>query len=149
MTKYQNNIISFSLNGRVIEQEIASSMLLIDLIREELKLKGTKPGCLEGECGSCTVLIDGIAVNSCLYLAINVDGKSITTIEGLSHGENPLDEVQKSLVKHGAVQCGFCTSGMVMAIKSFKDRCDEENYKPDRDEIRKILKEIYADVQDM
>lgn len=83
MTKYQNNIISFSLNGRVIEQEIASSMLLIDLIREELKLKGTKPGCLEGECGSCTVLIDGIAVNSCLYLAINVDGKSITTIEGL------------------------------------------------------------------
>lgn len=139
MTKYQNNIISFSLNGRVIEQEIASSMLLIDLIREELKLKGTKPGCLEGECGSCTVLIDGIAVNSCLYLAINVDGKSITTIEGLSRGENPLNEVQKSLVKHGAVQCGFCTSGMVMAIKSFKDRCDEENYKPDRDEIKKNL----------
>ncbi|MDP5957116.1 MAG: (2Fe-2S)-binding protein [Candidatus Marinimicrobia bacterium] len=122
-----------------MKQEIPSSMLLIDLIRDELKLKGTKPGCLEGECGACTVLIDGTAVNSCLYLAINIHDKSITTVEGLTDGRTSLDEVQESMVNHGAVQCGFCTSGMVMAIKSFKDRCDSVNHVPDRDEIKKNL----------
>ncbi len=131
--------ISFTINGRKVEQNVSSSMLLIDFIRDELKLKGTKPGCLGGECGACTVLVDGVAVNSCLYLVINVDGKSLTTIEGLSGGDQSLDVVQKSMVEHGAVQCGFCTPGMVMTIKSFKNKCDEKKHKPDREEIKKNL----------
>lgn len=139
MTNFQNNKISFSLNGRKIEQEIPSSMLLIDLIRDQLKLKGTKPGCLEGECGACTVLVDGLAINSCLYPAINIHGKTVTTIEGLSGGKNALDEVQQSIVNHGAVQCGFCTSGVVMAIKSFQEQCNRNNHKPERNEIKKSL----------
>ena len=131
--------ISFTVNGQLCERTIPASLLLVDLIRDELKLKGTKPGCLEGECGSCSVLVDGIAVNSCLYLALNVDGKSVTTIEGLSGGEKSLDAVQQSMMDHGAVQCGYCTSGMVMAIKSFQDQCHKENHKPDREEVKKGL----------
>jgi len=127
------------MNGKKMEETVSSSMLLIEFIRDVLKLKGTKPGCLGGECGACTVLIDGIAVNSCLYLAINADGKSITTVEGLSSGKPSLDMVQQSMVEHGAVQCGFCTPGMVMAIKSYKNQCDQENHKPGRDEIKKNL----------
>ncbi len=137
----KNNIctISFTINGQHCERTIPASLLLIDLIRDELKLKGTKSGCLEGECGSCCVLVDGIAVNSCLYLALNVDGQSLTTIEGLSGGEKSLDAVQQSMVDSGAVQCGYCTSGMVMAIKSFQDQCHKNNHKPEREEIKKGL----------
>jgi len=127
------------MNGKKMEETVSSSMLLIEFIRDVLKLKGTKPGCLGGECGACTVLIDGIAVNSCLYLAINADGKSITTVEGLTNGSSSLDPVQKSMVEHGAVQCGFCTPGMVMAIKSYKNQCDQKHHKPNRDEIKKNL----------
>jgi len=131
--------ISFKLNGERIEQEVPSSLLLIDLIRGTLKLKGTKPGCLEGECGACTVLIDGVGINSCLYLALNVDGKSVTTVEGLASNVEPLSDVQNALVEHGAVQCGFCTSGIVMNIHSFKDKCDDDNMTPDREDIKKSL----------
>ncbi|MCH7762658.1 MAG: (2Fe-2S)-binding protein [Candidatus Marinimicrobia bacterium] len=131
--------ISLTINGKKVEQRVRSSMLLIDFIRNELKLKGTKPGCLGGECGACTVLVDGVAVNSCLYLVINVDGKSVTTVEGLSGEEQSLDVVQLSMVEHGAVQCGFCTPGMVMAIKSFKNQCDYKKHIPDREEIKKNL----------
>jgi len=133
--------ISFNINGKKVEQTVHSSMLLIDFIRDELKLKGTKPGCLGGECGACTVLVDGIAVNSCLYLVINADGKSVTTVEGLSGPgrEQSLDAVQQSMIEHGAVQCGFCTPGMVMAIKSYKNQCDDKKVIPDREEIKKNL----------
>jgi len=132
--------ITFTINGNKIERTIPSSMVLIDLIREELGLKGTKPGCLEGECGACTVLIDGAAVNSCLYLAINIQGKEVTTIEGLT-GEytESLNEVQEALVRYGAVQCGFCTPGMAMQIKSFYDQCKTDRIIPNRDEIKKAL----------
>ena len=82
-------------------RKIRSSLLLIELIRDELKLKGTKPGCLEGECGSCTVLVDRAAINSCLFLAINIEGKSVTTIEGLGTNEKPLDIVQEKMLEHG------------------------------------------------
>jgi carbon-monoxide dehydrogenase small subunit len=115
--------------------------LLIDLIREDLGLKGTKPGCRDGQCGACTVLVDGVAVNSCLYLAANIDGKELTTVEGLSgDAEDPrLDSVQRAIVEFGAVQCGFCTSGMIMAIESFKRQCDADHVVPDRESIKKSL----------
>ena len=115
--------------------------MLIDLIRDGLSLKGTKPGCLEGECGACTVLINGEAVNSCLYLAINIDGKEVTTIEGLSWDteEETLDPVQEAIIKYGAVQCGYCTPGMVMSIKSYQEQCKAEKIVPNRDEIKIAL----------
>jgi len=133
--------IDFKINGVQVKKKIAPSLLLIDLIREELSLKGTKAGCLEGECGACTVLIDGEAVNSCLYLAINIDGKELTTIEGLSWytEDETLDPVQGAIIKYGAVQCGYCTPGMVMSIKSYQEQCKEEKIVPDREEIKIAL----------
>ncbi|PJA06485.1 MAG: (2Fe-2S)-binding protein [Flavobacteriales bacterium CG_4_10_14_0_2_um_filter_32_8] len=131
--------ITFKINGETISQEIKSSLLLIDLIRDVLRLKGTKPGCLEGECGACSVIVNGSAINSCMYLAINVDGKEVTTIEGLGNGENPLDRVQEKMLEHGAVQCGFCTSGMVMTTKAYSDKCTAEGVTPTREEVKKSL----------
>ncbi|PJB15119.1 MAG: (2Fe-2S)-binding protein [Flavobacteriales bacterium CG_4_9_14_3_um_filter_32_8] len=131
--------ITFKINGETISQEIKSSLLLIDLIRDVLRLKGTKPGCLEGECGACSVIVNGAAINSCMYLAINVDGKEVTTIEGLGNGENPLDRVQEKMLEHGAVQCGFCTSGMVMTTKAYSDKCTAEGVTPTREEVKKSL----------
>lgn len=110
--------ITFTLNGRKLQKTIPASTMLLNFIRDELNLKGAKPGCEEGECGACTVLIDGEPVNSCLYLAVNIDGKEVTTIEGLSL-TGDLDPVQNALVQHGGIQCGFCTPGMVMTIKAF------------------------------
>ena len=139
----ENNtsVIVFTINGKQAKRTISQSLLLIDLIRDELDLKGTKPGCGEGECGACTVLIDGQAVNSCLFLAINADGKDVITIEGLpSKDENvSLDPVQEAIIQNGAVQCGFCTPGMVMSIKSFQKQCETKNIIPDRDAIKKAL----------
>jgi carbon-monoxide dehydrogenase small subunit len=133
--------VTFSINGRQTSTRIRPSLLLIDLIRDELGLTGTKPGCFEGECGACTVLLDGDAVNSCIYLAANIDGRELTTIEGLSgdSDESSLDPVQRAVIEHGAVQCGFCTSGMVIAIKSFKTQCDRDRVVPDREAIKQGL----------
>lgn len=131
--------ISFTINGENITKKLVPSLLLIDLIRDELKLKGTKPGCMEGECGACTVIVDGDAINSCMYLAINVDGKKVTTIEGLGNTNNPLHNVQKKMIDHGAVQCGFCTSGMVMTTKAYSDKNINNNITPTRDEVKKSL----------
>ncbi len=131
--------ITFTINGKQISKDIKPATLLIDLIRDDLKLKGTKPGCLEGECGACSVLVDGSAVNSCLYLAANIEGKEVTTIEGLGSVENPLDTVQEKLIDHGGVQCGFCTSGFALSIKSYKDWCNAIGKEPSREEIKKSL----------
>jgi len=130
--------ISFTLNGRRLEKILPGSLLLLDFIRDELNLKGAKPGCEEGECGACTVLIDGQPVNSCLYPAVNIHGKTVTTVEGLSLNGG-LDPVQEALVKHGGVQCGFCTPGMVMTIKAFHTACLSRNIVPDREQIKKAL----------
>ena len=132
-------IITFKINGKLVTQEIKSSLLLIDLIRDVLRLKGTKPGCLEGECGACSVIVNGAAINSCMYLAINVDVKEVTTIEGLGNNENPLDRVQEKMLEHGAVQCGFCTSGMVMTTKAYSDKCIADGITPTREEVKKSL----------
>ena len=133
--------IVFKINGKQIEKLIQPQLLLIDLIRDELSLKGTKPGCLEGECGACTVLINGNAVSSCLYLAVNIHAKEVTTIEGLSLGNQTtsLDPVQEAIIKHGAVQCGFCTPGMIMNIKAYQKNCELEKVVPNREEIKKSM----------
>jgi aerobic carbon-monoxide dehydrogenase small subunit len=131
--------ITFKINGEAVTQEVKPALLLIDLIRDHLKLKGTKPGCLEGECGACSVIVDGDAINSCMYLAINVNGKEVTTIEGLGDNENPLDKVQEKMVEHGGVQCGFCTPGMVMTTKAYSDKCKAEGITPTREEVKKSL----------
>jgi carbon-monoxide dehydrogenase small subunit len=130
--------VSFTLNGRAMSKEIPSSMLLIDLIRDDLGLTGTKPGCLEGECGACAVLINGKAINSCMYLAINIDGKNLTTIEGFMEKDR-MDPVQEALISHGAVQCGFCSSGMAISIKSMQNKFKMDGIKFSLDDIKKGL----------
>ena len=121
--------ISFTVNGRVEERDVRDDERLLDLIRDDLQLTGTKEGCGEGECGACTVLIDGKAVVSCLVLAPQVNGKEILTIEGLAPGEE-LHPIQRAFVEKGAVQCGFCTPGFIMStyalLTSNIDPSDEE-----------------------
>ena len=139
--------ISFTLNEKKVSCLIKASTPLLDLIRDTFKLKGTKPGCNEGECGACTILLDGAPVNSCLYLAINADGKRITTIEGLTKFDGTLDPVQESLVQSGAVQCGFCSSGIAMALKALVNQYEKSpripgemiTKLPTRNEINKHL----------
>lgn len=106
--------ISFSLNGADTDLTVGSSELLIDVLRDRCKLKGTKRSCDVEVCGACTVLIDGLPVSSCTTLAVDADGRSVMTIEGLAKG-GKLNRVQQAFVDHAAMQCGFCTSGMVLA----------------------------------
>ncbi len=139
--------ISFTLNEKKVSCSIKASTVLLDLIRDVFELKGTKAGCNEGECGACTVLVNGAPVNSCLFLAVNADGKNITTIEGLINSDGSLHPIQESLIEHGAVQCGFCTSGMAMSIKGLMNQCENshhvpgeiKNELPTREEIKKHL----------
>jgi aerobic carbon-monoxide dehydrogenase small subunit len=107
---------------------------LLDVLRYELRLTGTKEGCGSGNCGSCTVLLDGKAVNSCLVFAGEAEGKEVTTIEGLATGGN-LHPLQQAFIDHGAVQCGFCTPGMVLSAKAFLD----VNPHPDEHQIRNAI----------
>ncbi len=139
MTNNSFTKIEFIINGRKVQKEIPSSLLLLDLIREELSLKGTKTGCHEGECGACTVLINGEAINSCLYLGINIHGKEITTIEGLKYDGEQLDPVQKAMIDYGAVQCGFCTPGMIINIKSLISQHKANGSIANREEIKKAI----------
>jgi len=121
--------IRFTVNGRVEERDVRDDERLLDLIRDDLQLTGTKEGCGEGECGACTVLIDGKAIASCLVLAPQVDGKEILTVEGLAPGEE-LHPIQRAFVEKGAVQCGFCTPGFIMSTYALltvnTDPSDEE-----------------------
>ncbi|HID16405.1 MAG TPA: (2Fe-2S)-binding protein [Candidatus Atribacteria bacterium] len=126
--------IQFTINGEHRECEIRGDERLIDLIREDLGLTGTKEGCGQGECGACTVLLDGVPIVSCLTLAIKVDKREITTIEGVSK-EGHLHPVQEALIEKGAVQCGFCTPGMVMSLIPFLSK----NENPTREEVRRAI----------
>jgi len=120
MKKKSKRLISLIVND--IEYEIATypNRTLLEVLREELSLKGTKEACDDGVCGTCTVLVDGKPVRSCLLLAVEAQGKAITTIEGLSAAEK-LHPIQQAFLDHGAVQCGYCTPGMVLTAKALLD----------------------------
>ncbi len=122
--------LHFKLNGKPVAMKVGVDVLLVDLLRDQLGLTGTKVGCREGECGACTVLLDGEAVNSCLVLAVCAEGSEIVTIEGLAAGED-LHPLQKAFAEESAVQCGYCTPGMIMSAKALLDR----NKEPSEDEI--------------
>ncbi len=126
--------ISFQVNGQPVSVEAHSMERLLDVLREHLDLTGTKEGCGEGECGACSVFVDGELVNSCLIPVAQVEGKSLMTIEGVSkNGE--LHPLQKSFLHHGGAQCGICTPGMVMASLALL----QKNPKPNREEIKEAL----------
>lgn len=126
--------ISLRVNGMEYSLAVKPWRTLVEVLRETLGLMGTKKSCNEGECGACTVIMDGRPVASCLVLAMDAQGKDIVTIEGLSKGEE-LHPIQKSFLKHGGVQCGFCTPGMVMSAKALLD----ENPNPTLDDAREAI----------
>lgn len=127
-------MLKFTLNGKEIQIEVPPHWTLLRLLRDRLGLTGTKEGCGIGECGACTVLFDGMPVNSCLILAPKVDGRDVQTVEGLGSREN-LHPLQKSFIDHGAVQCGFCIPGILMSSKALMDR----NAHPTREEIKEAI----------
>ncbi len=127
-------MIRLRVNGEDYELLIPPNKTLLEVLREDLALTGTKEGCEDGTCGACTVLLDGKPVRSCLVLAVEAEGKEILTIEGLSKGEE-LHPLQEAFVNYGAVQCGFCTPGMILAAKSLLD----SNPSPSEEEIRKAI----------
>ena len=118
--------VSINVNGVNYDKDIDPSLRLIDFLREELKLKGTKEGCGEGECGVCTVIVGGKTINSCLMLASSVDGKNVITIEGVSDN-NKLHPIQEAFMEVGAVQCGYCTPGMILSAKALLDKNPNAN----------------------
>jgi carbon-monoxide dehydrogenase small subunit len=122
--------ITFTLNGEQVEVEAPATVNLLTYLREYLDNKGTKFGCEQGNCGACTVNIDGEAVNACLVLALTVDGKEVTTIEGIGSPEE-LHPLQKAFTEHYGAQCGFCTPGMIMAAKPLV----ETNNEPTREDV--------------
>jgi carbon-monoxide dehydrogenase small subunit len=128
-------ILRFNLNGEEIEVEVEPHWTLLYLLREVLKLKGTKEGCGYGECGACTVVIDGKAVNSCLYPVMEVQGKKVITIEGISKPDGDLHPLQRAFIEEGAVQCGFCTPGMIMSAYALL----EEKKDPDLEDIKEAI----------
>ncbi|MFC1862787.1 (2Fe-2S)-binding protein [Thermodesulfobacteriota bacterium] len=129
----QKIFVTLNVNEEEIEISISPNKTLLDVLREDLELTGTKEGCGEGVCGSCTVLCDGLPIRSCLTLAAEVQGKKILTIEGLATGEEGLDTLQQSFIDHGAVQCGYCTNGMIMSAKALLNY----NTSPSEAEVRK------------
>jgi len=127
--------VSLRVNGERHDLLIPPWRTLLEVLREKLGLTGAKRSCQEGQCGACTVLVNGKPVNSCLYLAVEAQDKEILTIEGLGQGDGGLHPVQKSFVEKGAVQCGFCTSGLILATVSLLD----ENPRPSEDDIRSAI----------
>ena len=146
--------IAATINGQRAEFAIMPHQTLLEFLRDDLKLKGAVEGCSVGVCGSCTVLLDGKPVSSCLTLASNIEGKEVTTIEGLlQNGE--LDPVQQAFLKHQAFQCGFCTTGMIMAVKGLLNAHAHPSEEQARDYLSGNLcrcgtyKEVLAAVQEL
>ena len=127
-------VIELNVNGEVYEVAIDVHRTLLEVLRETIGLTGAKEACDMGDCGACTVLVDGKPVLSCLMLAMDAIGKDITTIEGLAKG-GELHPLQKAFVEHGGIQCGFCTPGMVLTAKAFLDK----NPKPTVDEVKMAI----------
>ena len=113
--------VAINVNGVNYDKDIDPSLRLIDFLRDELKLKGTKEGCSEGECGACTVILNGKTINSCLMLASSADGKNVVTIEGVAD-KDKLHPIQEAFMEVGAVQCGYCTPGMILSAKALLDK---------------------------
>ena len=127
-------LISLKINGKDHELAVSPNQTLADVIRDEIGLTGTKKGCEVGECGTCTVIMDGKPVNSCLVLAVQANGRTILTIEGMETDKG-LHPLQQAFVDKGAIQCGYCTSGMILSAKVLLDR----NAHPDESEIRMAI----------
>ncbi len=146
--------IATTINGQREEISVNPHQTLLELLRDDLKLKGAVEGCSVGVCGSCTILIDGKPVSSCLTLASNIEGKSVTTIEGLSLN-GALDPVQQAFLKHQAFQCGFCTTGMIMAVKGLLNAHPQPSEEQARDFLSGNLcrcgtyKEVLAVVKEL
>lgn len=127
-------LINLTVNGDNYTAVVKANTLLVNLLRDELNLTGTKKGCELGDCGSCTILLDGKPVDSCIVLALEVDGREITTIEGVAQHEG-LDKLQESFLNQTAVQCGYCTPGMILSAKALLTR----NPDPSEHEIREAI----------
>ena len=127
-------LINLKINGESYQLNVKPNILLLDLLREEIGLTGTKRGCGTGECGACTVLLEGRPVNSCLMLAVEANEKNVLTIEGLSR-DGQLHPLQEAFIEEGAVQCGFCTPGMLLSAKALLD----VNSNPKEEEIKKAI----------
>lgn len=126
--------ITLRVNNETVSTKVSPNKTLLAFLREDMEMTGTKSGCEQGDCGACTVLLDGKAVNSCLVLAVQANGCCVTTIEGLSK-EGELNEIQQAFIDNGAIQCGYCTPGMVLASKALHDA----NPDPTCEEIKKAL----------
>lgn len=126
--------IELTVNGELDRVDVPAQITLLEMLREKLVLTGTKNGCAAGECGACTVLMNGEPVNSCLVLAVECDGSEIVTVEGLAH-DGQLDPIQKAIVEAGGVQCGFCTPGILITSRALLDR----NPEPTDSEIQEAL----------
>ena len=134
MTRKMRQFITLRVNGEEYEVAAFPNRTLLEVLREDLLLTGTKEACDDGVCGTCTVLVDGKPMRSCLLLAIQVQGRQIVTIEGLAEGEE-LHPIQKAFIDHGAIQCGFCTPGMILTAKALLEQTPE----PSNYEIRRAI----------
>jgi len=131
-----NNIsVSFNLNGDPVTAAVPTGWTLLKTLRERFELTGAKEGCGVGDCGACTVIVDGDAVNACLYPIPEIDGKNVLTIEGVAKPDGSLHPIQKAFIENNGVQCGFCTSGMIMSAKALL----EENAEPTEADIRTAI----------
>lgn len=131
----QKQRVTLVVNGKTVSGFAESRMLLTDFLRHELGLYGTHVGCEHGVCGACTAIIDGAATRSCLRYAVQCDGLEIQTVEGLAEADGTLNVLQKAFNENGALQCGFCTAGILMSSTKFL----QENPKPNEDEVRDML----------
>ena len=131
--------VSLQLNGRQRQALAAPRLLLSDFLRQQLGATGTHVGCEHGVCGACTVLIDGVAIRSCLTLAVQVDGRKVDTVEGLAGTDGRLSELQSAFKRHHALQCGFCTAGILMSCVDWLARLEAAGRRPTEDEVREML----------
>ena len=129
-----NHSIAITVNGELEQLSVPGNMTLLEMLRRELALTGPKDGCSAGECGACTVLLDGEPVNACMVLAVEADGAKVLTVEGLAHGDR-LDPLQQAFMDEGGVQCGFCTPGMLISARALLTRMP----RPTEEQIREAL----------
>ncbi|OGO35821.1 MAG: (2Fe-2S)-binding protein [Chloroflexi bacterium RBG_16_57_11] len=126
--------ISMTINREYEQVDVPANLTLLQMLRDKLAFTGTKNGCMAGECGACTVILNGEPVNSCMVLAVECDEAEVLTVEGLAK-DHVLDPIQQAIIKHGGVQCGFCTPGVLISARALLDR----NPDPKEDEIREAL----------